>query len=101
MTETGLFHRAQAIVDSTCELPSNAHDQVWPGLFLSEASTAKKIPVLEQMGITHIINCCEGIARTQVATGAAYYSGKFVYFGICAMDDAGFDMRPFFEATHK
>eukprot|EP00048_Salpingoeca_helianthica_P022983 m.21460 g.21460 ORF g.21460 m.21460 type:complete len:186 (+) comp8086_c0_seq1:109-666(+) len=99
--EEKLFLEALAIVNSSARLPDTAHDEVLPGIFLSEASTAKNKHLLGEMGITHIINCCEGVARTQVATGPVYYEQPMSYFGIPGMDIATFDMSIHFEATHK
>lgn len=96
-----LFNEAQAIIDSCHILPNTAYDEIVSNVFLSEVSFAKNTYGLHKLGITHIVNCCEGNAPTQVPTCAAYYEDKFSYLGIPCIDTETYNISQHFESTYE
>nr|XP_056705115.1 dual specificity protein phosphatase 13-like [Euleptes europaea] len=75
---------------------SNNHvDQVWPRLYLGDAWAARSKTVLQDLGITHILNAADG--PYNINTGARYYRDLPVeYYGVQAFDDSSFDISIFF-----
>uniref|UniRef100_A0AAV2LHX6 Dual specificity protein phosphatase n=1 Tax=Knipowitschia caucasica TaxID=637954 RepID=A0AAV2LHX6_KNICA len=84
-------------------LLKNRHDtgavnQVWPGLYLSNARVAKDKALLQDLGVTHIVNAAHGTGR--VDTGPGYYGDTgVVYLGVEADDRKDFDISVFFTET--
>ncbi|XP_002735808.1 dual specificity protein phosphatase 3-like [Saccoglossus kowalevskii] len=80
--------------------PSRAYDEVWPGLYVGERSTAMNKAGLKHIGITHILNTAEGKGFGHVSTNEAYYKETgIVYKGIKASDVLGFNLKPFWQET--
>ena len=59
---------------------------VAPGIYLGNASHARNLQLLEQLQITHVLNCA---SQTETETGPAYYArhANFEYFELGATDD--------------
>ncbi|XP_077202115.1 dual specificity protein phosphatase 13B-like [Paroedura picta] len=76
---------------------SDSHvDQVWPNLYLGDAWAARSKNVLQELGITHILNAADG--PYNINTGARYYRHLPVeYCGVQAFDDTSFDISIFFQ----
>ncbi|XP_015270018.1 PREDICTED: dual specificity protein phosphatase 13 isoform B-like [Gekko japonicus] len=76
---------------------SDSHvDRVWPNLYLGDAWAARSKTVLQELGITHILNAADG--PYNINTGARYYRDLPVeYYGVQAFDDTSFDMSIFFQ----
>ncbi|XP_077359398.1 dual specificity protein phosphatase 13A-like [Festucalex cinctus] len=72
----------------------NHVDEVWPGLFIGDASVANDRYVLWKLGITHVVNaahgskCCQG--------GCHFYGPAVDYYGVAADDSPTFDLSPYF-----
>jgi dual specificity phosphatase 3 len=90
-----------AIVESTNLLPSNAYDEVLPGIFVSEAGPALSPASLVATKFTHVLNCCEGTSRFHVDTGPSFYPPSISYLGIPAVDSTSFQIYNFFEDTSR
>ncbi|BFZ22177.1 hypothetical protein BsWGS_25216 [Bradybaena similaris] len=74
-------------------LPKNPYDQVYPGIWLGEASMALKPNVLKLMGITHVVNVCMGRMFSQTNTSSEFYKVHDIeFFGIPAMDIPNFNL---------
>ena len=54
---------------------------------------------LKKMGVTHVVNCAHGNTRYHVNSGTQFYGEDFVYYGIEAKDEIGFDLTPHFRPT--
>nr|XP_055032331.1 dual specificity protein phosphatase 13-like isoform X1 [Misgurnus anguillicaudatus] len=78
--------------------PSTPCDEVWPDIFISNASTARDTSLLNALNISHIINAAHG--PSHIDTGADFYSHTNIqYYGVEAPDRKDFDMTPFFHPT--
>uniref|UniRef100_A0A6P8RBP2 Dual specificity protein phosphatase n=1 Tax=Geotrypetes seraphini TaxID=260995 RepID=A0A6P8RBP2_GEOSA len=74
----------------------NHVDQVWPNLYVGDAWAAKNKLLLQDLGITHILNAADG--RFNVNTGAQYYQDLCIsYYGIEAYDEPSFEISVFFQ----
>ncbi|XP_060092691.1 dual specificity protein phosphatase 13-like [Heteronotia binoei] len=74
----------------------NHVDQVWPNLYLGDAWAARSKALLQELGITHILNAADG--PYNINTGARYYRDLPVeYYGVQAFDDTAFDISIFFQ----
>ncbi|XP_013384638.1 dual specificity protein phosphatase 3-like [Lingula anatina] len=81
-------------------LPSNDWDEVYPGLLISDGTTAKSKSELKRLGITHILNCAKGKSPYHVNTNHVMYRDLGVKFkAIEATDQMNFDLSPYFEET--
>ncbi len=96
-----LVEEAIRFIERDAQLPNTAYDEIIPGLFVSEAGPALNKEKLRVMGVTHVLNCCEGTHRTQVATGPSFYLNEFAYMGIPAMDAKVFSLSPYFQAANE
>ncbi|XP_061490851.1 dual specificity protein phosphatase 13B-like [Rhineura floridana] len=73
----------------------NHVDQVWPNLYLGDAWAARSKAILQNLGITHILNAADG--PYNINTGARYYRDLPIeYYGVQAFDDTSFDISIFF-----
>ncbi|XP_029466515.1 dual specificity protein phosphatase 13-like isoform X2 [Rhinatrema bivittatum] len=73
----------------------NHVDQVWPNLYIGDAWAARNKLLLQELGITHILNAADG--KFNVNTGARYYEDLCInYYGIEAYDDPSFAISAFF-----
>ncbi|XP_019642853.1 PREDICTED: dual specificity protein phosphatase 3-like [Branchiostoma belcheri] len=78
-------------------MPSRSHDEVFPRLYVGEGDIAKKLPRLQELGITHVVNAAHNIG---VFTGPHFYRDTNIqYLGVEAVDHDGFDMMPYFIQT--
>ncbi|XP_077406316.1 dual specificity protein phosphatase 13A-like [Vanacampus margaritifer] len=72
----------------------NHVDEVWPRLFIGDASVANDRYVLWKLGITHVVNaahgskCCQG--------GRHFYGPAVDYYAVPAADSPTFDLSPYF-----
>ncbi|CAG5124444.1 unnamed protein product [Candidula unifasciata] len=73
--------------------PKNPCDEVYPGIWLGEASMAMKPNSLKLMGITHVVNVSMGRMFSQTNTSSAFYKEHDIEFhGIPAMDVPTFNI---------
>ncbi|KAK6174664.1 hypothetical protein SNE40_017898 [Patella caerulea] len=80
--------------------PKHKYDEVHPRIFLGDGVVAQDKDQLTSMGITHLVNCCEGTKFNQVNTNQAYYDDiNIKYHGIQAQDVASFRICDHFEAA--
>lgn len=81
-------------------LPLEPNDEVFPGIFIGDSTTALCLHLLKRLGITHVLNAAWGKQRNlgMVNTSATYYHNAGIEFmGIEALDIAVF---PLFEHFH-
>ncbi|KAK7919173.1 hypothetical protein WMY93_010457 [Mugilogobius chulae] len=77
---------------------TGAVNQVWPRLYLSNTSVAKDKTLLQDLGVTHIVNAAHGPQR--IDTGAGYYDDVGVaYLGVESDDSKDFNISVFFRET--
>ncbi|KAL4641098.1 hypothetical protein GN956_G11368 [Arapaima gigas] len=75
-------------------------NQVWPGVYIGNAASARDKDTLMIMGITHIVNAAHG--PLHINTGARFYRDLPIeYYGVEADDAYDFDLSPFFYPTAK
>uniref|UniRef100_A0A8C1BPS5 Dual specificity protein phosphatase n=1 Tax=Cyprinus carpio carpio TaxID=630221 RepID=A0A8C1BPS5_CYPCA len=78
--------------------PSSAYNEVWPNIYISDATTAKDKTLLRHLGVTHVINAAHGPAH--IDTGAGFYTDTNIeYHGMEAPDSRHFHIAPFFYPT--
>ncbi|KAM4526314.1 dual specificity phosphatase 29-like [Fundulus diaphanus] len=78
--------------------PTGAVNEVWPDLFLGNAATARDKTLLQNLGITHVVNAADG--PQHIDTGPRFYQDTNIqYHGVEAADCSGFDLSPFFSET--
>ncbi|XP_029977988.1 dual specificity phosphatase DUPD1-like [Sphaeramia orbicularis] len=78
--------------------PTGAVNEVWPGLYIGNTATAKDKSLLEDLGITHVVNAAHG--PQHIDTGPHFYKDtNIVYHGVEAADCKDFDLSPFFTET--
>ncbi|XP_033336393.2 dual specificity protein phosphatase 3 isoform X1 [Megalopta genalis] len=72
-------------------------DEVYPGIYIGDAETAKNKKYLEMLGITHLLNCAEGNRFGFVNTGANYYKDITIkYIGLPLADLFTTDISKYF-----
>uniref|UniRef100_A0A0B7B3L5 Dual specificity protein phosphatase n=1 Tax=Arion vulgaris TaxID=1028688 RepID=A0A0B7B3L5_9EUPU len=77
-------------------LPKNTCDEVYPGIWLGEASVAMAPKTLKLMGITHVCNVSMGKLFSQTNTSSGFYKTYDIEFhGIPAMDVMTFSILPY------
>ncbi|KAL8583338.1 hypothetical protein ACOMHN_057624 [Nucella lapillus] len=86
--------------------PKNSYDLVFEGIYLSEASVARKPDVLKSLGVTHVVNASQGTKFNQTDTNADFYQDAGIQFhGIPAFDVFTFKFLPYLkpaaEFIHK
>ena len=84
------------MIHSDSKLPDTAYDEVVENIFIGEAESAMDVTLLQSLGITSVLNACEGTGRYSVCTGAAFYPPGINYLGIGATDVATFDLAAHF-----
>ncbi|CAL1547888.1 unnamed protein product [Lymnaea stagnalis] len=78
--------------------PKNHCDEVYPGVWLGDADCAKKLSVLKEMKVTHVLNVCMGNRFNQVETNEEFYKEANISFhGIPALDVPTFKILPYLE----
>lgn len=92
----GLLRTECAIHDVDC-------DEVYPGIYIGDAATAKNKSFLRLMGITHVLNTAEGCRYGQVDTGHSYYRDmpSIRYMGFPMMDQPTTDIARYFHVAAK
>lgn len=83
-------------------LPTDPYNEVYPGIYIGDGTTALCTGLLKKLGITHVLNAAQGKdrARCLVNTSPAFYRDTGIQFlGIEALDINGFHMDTFFEET--
>ncbi|GBM26108.1 Dual specificity protein phosphatase 3 [Araneus ventricosus] len=81
-------------------LPTDPWNEVYPGIFLSDAPTAMCTSLLKRMGITHVLNAAQGKEKNcgQVNTWPGFYTQSGIQFlGVPAFDNIVFRLHPYFE----
>lgn len=78
-------------------------DEVYPGIYIGDAASAKNKVFLRMMGITHILNTAEGSRYGQVDTGHIYYRDmpNIRYMGFPMMDQPTTDISRYFYIASK
>ncbi|UYV64151.1 DUSP3 [Cordylochernes scorpioides] len=77
-------------------------DEVYPGIFLGDDSSARKTELLARLGITHVLNAAEGHDFGQVDTSQAYYrESGITYLGLPLMDLPSANISKFFDTAVK
>ena len=74
-------------------------DEVYPNLFIGDEASARNIRFLQRMGITHVLNCAEGIWTDYsfVDLTEEYYEGTGItYQGLQVWDSTRVRMTPYF-----
>jgi len=82
--------------------PVNDADQVFPGLFLGDGSTALSLQVLRGLGITAVLNAAQGTMTewNYVNTKASYYAkDKIRFLGVPAIDFKHYPIHQHFEES--
>ncbi|XP_061182846.1 uncharacterized protein LOC133191154 [Saccostrea echinata] len=81
-------------------LPSNACDEVYPGLFIGEESIGKSRVGLREMGITHVVNTAMGKGQYFVNTNHVMFQKVGIqFYGFEAMDMMHVQLTPFFQKS--
>ncbi|XP_022333110.2 dual specificity protein phosphatase 3-like [Crassostrea virginica] len=81
-------------------LPSNAYDEVYPGIYIGEESIGKSRIGLRDMGITHVVNTAMGKGQFHVNTNHVMFKRVGIqFYGFEAMDMLNFQLTPFFEKS--
>lgn len=96
-----MFEKTMAILHGCSRMPSNALDEVIPGVFISEVGPALDVAGLQARGVKYVVNCCEGTTRYHANTGRQYYPSAMEYLGIAAEDSVKFDLSVFFPVACK
>lgn len=81
------------------ETPSDAFNEVFPGILLGNGPTAMDIYKLKQLGVTHVLNTACGMNPEygMINTSQKYYSASGIKFmGIMAYDMSSFNLAPYF-----
>ena len=74
-------------------------DEVYPNLFIGDEASARNIRFLQRMGITHVLNCAEGVWTDYsfVDLTEEYYEGTGItYLGLQVWDSTKVRMTPYF-----
>ncbi|KAL4640007.1 dual specificity protein phosphatase 13-like isoform X1 [Arapaima gigas] len=80
--------------------PTGPLNEVWPRVYIGNASTAQDKDALLSLGITHVVNAAHG--PHHINTGAEFYTGTGIsYYGIEAPDHQDFNLTPYFSPTAK
>lgn len=62
-------------------------DEVYPNIFIGNEGAAKNKVYLKLIGVTHVLNCAEGVQFCQINTGGYFYSQDNIkYLGINVLD---------------
>ncbi|XP_017884970.1 dual specificity protein phosphatase 3-like isoform X2 [Ceratina calcarata] len=82
------YYRAQHGIDC---------DEVYPGIYIGDAATAKNKKYLQILGITHLLNCAEGKRFGFVNTDRSYYHDTSIrYLGLPLADVFTTDISKYF-----
>uniref|UniRef100_A0A5F5PGH3 Dual specificity protein phosphatase n=1 Tax=Equus caballus TaxID=9796 RepID=A0A5F5PGH3_HORSE len=72
-------------------------DEVWPNLYIGDATTANNRFELWKLGITHVLNAAHGGLYCQ--GGPDFYGSSVTYLGVPAPDLPDFDISAYFSST--
>lgn len=81
-------------------LPTDPYNEVFPGIFIGDGTTALCTGLLKMLGITHVLNAAHGKDRRLclVNTSPSFYrDSKITFFGVEALDVSGFRLDTYFE----
>lgn len=81
------------------ETPSDAFNEVYPGILLGNGPTAMDIYKLKQLGVSHVLNtaCGKTPEYGMINTSQKYYANSGIRFmGILAYDMSSFNLAPYF-----
>ncbi|XP_003708359.2 dual specificity protein phosphatase 3 isoform X2 [Megachile rotundata] len=82
------YYRAQQGIDC---------DEVYPGIYIGDAATAKNIEYLKMLGITHLLNAAQGKKFGFVNTDESYYINTTIkYLGLPLADLLTTDISKYF-----
>ncbi|XP_043686511.1 dual specificity protein phosphatase 3 isoform X2 [Vespula pensylvanica] len=85
------YYRAQQEIDC---------DEVYPGIYIGDAATAKNKSYLKMLGITHLLNAAEGKTFGFVNTGKDYYVNTTIkYLGLSLADHPTVDISKYFHTA--
>lgn len=80
--------------------PKDDYNEVYPGIFIGNVNCAKNKEELKKVGITHLVNCAQGVKFNQINTDATFYKDAGIeYFGIKANDVSTYNMAPNFDKS--
>ncbi|XP_023240137.1 dual specificity protein phosphatase 13-like [Centruroides sculpturatus] len=80
--------------------PPTDCDQVYPNIYLGNASAAKNRSYLASLGITHVLNAAHGNRSGRVNTGAVYYHNTRInYMGLNLDDLPSQRIFPYFQQS--
>ncbi|XP_076647642.1 dual specificity protein phosphatase 3 isoform X2 [Halictus rubicundus] len=72
-------------------------DEVYPGIYIGDAATAKNKQYLQMLGITHLLNSAEGKRFGFVNTDANYYKDTMIkYIGFPLADSWAINISKYF-----
>lgn len=88
---------------SECAIHDVDCDEVYPGIYIGDAASAKNKTFLRIMGITHVLNAAEGCRYGQVDTGHSYYRDmpNIRYMGFQMMDAPSTNISRYFYVAAK
>ncbi|XP_075154614.1 dual specificity protein phosphatase 13B isoform X3 [Haematobia irritans] len=100
------------VLRSECALHEVDCDEVYPGIYIGDAASAKNKTFLRMKGITHVLNAAEGCRYGQVDTGHSYYRDMpsirrnnkdtyFRYMGFPMVDAPTTDISRYFYVAAK
>ncbi|XP_055376683.1 dual specificity phosphatase 29 isoform X2 [Condylostylus longicornis] len=88
---------------SECAIHGVDCDEVYPGIYIGDADSARNKVFLRIMGITHILNTAEGSRYGQVDTGHIFYRDmpNIRYMGFPMLDQPTTDISRYFYIASK
>ncbi|XP_033755518.1 dual specificity protein phosphatase 3-like isoform X2 [Pecten maximus] len=82
--------------------PKDNYNEVYPGIIIGDKECSKNKRHLKAIGVTHVVNCCQGIKPNQINTDVTYFRDSGIAFhGIQAMDHSSYNMTPHFNMAAK
>ncbi|XP_069112433.1 dual specificity protein phosphatase 3-like [Argopecten irradians] len=80
--------------------PKDDYNEVYPGIIIGNKECSKNKKQLKAMGVTHLVNCCQGIKPNQIDSDATYFRNVGISFhGIHALDHSSYNMSPHFNSA--
>ncbi|XP_060075360.1 dual specificity protein phosphatase 3-like [Ylistrum balloti] len=80
--------------------PKDNYNEVYPGIIIGDKVCSKNKRQLKAMGVTHVVNCCQGIKLNQIDSDVTYFRDAGITFhGIQALDHSSYNMTPHFSAA--
>lgn len=79
-------------------LQNESYSEVYPSLFLGDYVISRNPTRLEELGVTHVVNCACGTEFNMVNTNEDYFHKSGIAFhGIPARDTWKFQLAPYFD----